>query len=320
MRILLLLTLAATLGAQRQALEPPTFRSQTDLAMVSFNVVDHHRYVTGLRRDDFRILVDGQVTEPSLFEGGGSAPPKIPTIVSLLFDCSLSMYEESLINPDVIKRGLLDELENVAISIYGFSEETVRLLKPSRNTEEMRKALSGLASIPSTHTGLNNALLQVIADPANAEPNARRMIVIFSDGFAGTDYRRVIDFANRAGVQLYPVRIQADPAKPREWFEPTSARSRPSRADVRPARARPTPESEAQSYLRLGPATNGESFSTYSTGGEFLPRILKGLVERQRAQYTAGVYIPAGPSHRVRVALKPGVKGEVRGGERVIGR
>src|SRR3954471_4115279 len=103
--------------------ETPTFRSETSLALLSFHAIKAQRYVVDLKRDDVVLLEDGVERPFSLFEGAASAPRTVPVELMLLFDTSGSVTDAGLLDPVALKQGLLDELSNVALSVFGFDSK-----------------------------------------------------------------------------------------------------------------------------------------------------------------------------------------------------
>ena len=127
----LTLALLPTLALHAQA--PATFRVDTRLALVRFQVSPTRgQFITDLRAEDIEIREDGVPQEIALFEGGRFYPRRLPVEIALLFDCSRSVQEAGKLNPHVIPRGLLDEYDNASLAIYAFSDKLVRLTALTR--------------------------------------------------------------------------------------------------------------------------------------------------------------------------------------------
>ena len=99
-------------------------RTETRLALLRFHAVHKNQYVDNLQPEDIQLLEDGKPQKLALFEGprpaGGQR--QTPLEVILLFDVSLSVIDENLLNPSVFKETLLDGLgDRVGISVYGFA-------------------------------------------------------------------------------------------------------------------------------------------------------------------------------------------------------
>jgi hypothetical protein len=205
----------------------------------------------------------------------------------------------------VIKSGLLDELEEVRIAVYGFSNNTYRLLAPGRNAGELQKALQRMNEIPSQNTPLEQASLTAIGDSARFNRGGSRILVIFSDGIAEEQYPSLITVARSESVPVYPVVL-----KP---LFPTSRHI--------PAKTSALLNRQIGAFAALGGETGGEAFTQLKNGGSVLPDLLKRIVEHGRSEYLVGCYAtPSDPPrpHHFEVRLRSKEIGVVYQGEKTV--
>jgi len=286
-----------------------TFRADTNLALVRFQVIPQKgQFVTDLRPEDIEIREDGIPQQIGLFEGGRFYPRTVPLEIALLFDCSGSVQFAGTLDPHVFDENLLKEYENVAISIYAFSDDLVRLTGPTRDGPALRKAMEAVLSVPAGDTPLFGDIAETARDAASIGGNATRMMVIFSDGEStrGGDSVKAaeaIQVAQELGMALCPVKLPG-------------------------VRVNPRPQSEWEllklqsigSFMTLASATGGRAFDAVGTK-DVLPTILKSLAEHVRYDYVAGFY-PASSGgrkrHKVEVVLRSRNRGEIVGGFRAL--
>jgi len=158
---------------------------------------------------DVEVLEDGKPQKIALFEGGRFYPRTVPLEIALLFYCSGSVQFAGTLDPHVFDENLLKEHENVALAIYAFSDNLVRLTGPTRDGPALRKAMDAVRAVPAGDTPLFGDIAETARDAASIGGNATRMMVIFSDGQADYDdiggYGGAVDAAKRLGISLYPV-------------------------------------------------------------------------------------------------------------------
>src|SRR5581483_9069155 len=126
----------------QQSQPDATFRTETRLALVRFHAVQKNRYVDNITQDDIQLLEDGKPQKIAVFEGPGTAGRRtVPVEVILLFDVSMSVMNENLLDPLVLKQGLLDGIGPEArISMYAFAQWMQRFCPPTRDVEQMKMA------------------------------------------------------------------------------------------------------------------------------------------------------------------------------------
>jgi len=228
----------APLAAQEA--QRPTFRIKVDMVVLSFVVTDSkHKYITGLKPKDFRILEDGIAQKLATFAEGNKPPLQIledgstrplvsggagsgregepgasgvqgfsdafvGTNVFVLFDTSNYMYRGFVYASDAIAdfvRGL-DRADSVAV--YTFSRN---LTRASQLTPDRNDAITGLRkAVAGDDAALYNALLLTLRDAAKIP--GRKVVIVFSNGpdnasmVAPDDVRAV---AEDEGIPIYVI-------------------------------------------------------------------------------------------------------------------
>src|SRR5579871_341159 len=122
----------------------PAFRAESALVLVPFHVARNNAYVANLKPQDIQLIEDGVERKFSVFEFGGSSRSRMPVDIVLLFDYSCSMLQTGLFDPMVFKAGLLDGMDNVRVSVYGFGGELRRYCRPTRDMAVFDPALRAL--------------------------------------------------------------------------------------------------------------------------------------------------------------------------------
>src|SRR5581483_702469 len=329
-----LLLLAALPLVAQQSQPDATFRTETRLALVRFHAVQKNRYVDNITQDDIQLLEDGKPQKIAVFEGPGAPGRRtVPVEVILLFDVSMSVMNENLLDPFVLKRGLLDGIGPEArISMYAFAERMQRFAAPTRDVEQMKSAMAGILQFAHFGTRLYEAIMFAAHDSAQGGGNVTRVMVIFSDGEPTTKTKpeEAVKVANAEGIQLYPVVLGHERLKEiMNRAGGTGDRGRaqnprnpnanvPNQAQMRAQDM----EREMFEFASIGEATGGRSFDPPVVSAAVIRTILAGLVDQMRAQYVIG-YDPGAASdsakpHKVQVKLLAKDKGKLHGGMRTV--
>jgi tetratricopeptide (TPR) repeat protein len=309
----------------------PTFRAQTDLALVQFQVTPKKgKLISPLQTEDIEILEDGVPQKTLLFEVGREYPRGMTVEISLLFDCSDSMQTIGAVDPYVFNTSLLDEYENVSVAIYGFTgpadpylvienhgwkiipasdplgEVLKRFTAPTRNARTLKSAMDAVLTMSPSDTPLFSAIGDAARDAGDKPNGAVRMLVVFSDGLSSSpgsmDLARA-DFASRTalryGVSILPVLVD----QPLSQFYSTLA-----------------PLSVAR-FQELARQTGGRA-SIHTATDSVMPEVLK-TIAKQVLPYTyAAGYYPSSNDqnkrHEVQVVLRNKSKGDLTGGSRIV--
>ncbi len=297
------LTEVAKLAGDSTTPEPgATFRTETSLAVVRFQVRPNKgEPVRDLVPGDIEIREDGVAQKIAVFEGGTVNPHTVPVEISLLFDCSASVERVAALSPRVFRESFLDEFPNASIAVYGFSDNLVRLSRPTRDAAALKQAMDRVASIPQRATPLFGSIADTVRDASTTGANVVRMLIIFSDGesdWPGDENRaeEATRAAQALGTTLFPVILDK------------AGGSSMGAAD------------SIRDFMSLATATGGRSFQGFM-GTDVLPSVLKSLSKEIRSDYIAGFYVPASGDqkrHHIEVVLRSKDRGRLYGGARTL--
>jgi VWFA-related protein len=292
---------AKRIGSAASAELSPTFRTETTLAVVGFQLRQNKgQPIHNLRAEDIEVREDGVAQKIAVFEGGAVSPRTVPVEISLLFDCSASVDRIAAFGPQVFRDNLLDEFPNASIAIYGFSDDLVRLARPTRDAGALKKAMDMVAAVPKGDTPLFGSIADTVRDAAATGANVIRMLVIFSDGesaWLGDEGRagEAARVAGESGTALFPVMLSK------------SALSMESVDSI-------------HDFMNLASATGGRELQGLM-GADVLPSILKALAAEIRSGYIAGFYVPVSRErkrHKIEVVLRSKDQGRLYGGSRIL--
>jgi hypothetical protein len=248
--------------------------------------------------------------------------------VILLFDVSLSVIDENLLNASVFKETLLDGLgDHVGISVYAFAARFKRFTAPTRDQEKLKSAFDGVFHFSHLGSPIFQAIMKAGQDASEAGGNFTRLMIVFSDGEDTTKTKpeEAIKAANALGIQVYPVVLghqrmveQAARIQP----VPGTGGGNPGAAD-RQARLTGRQE-QMQEFANIGPATGGRSFDPMVMNNTVVRAVLSAVVKQVRYEYVVG-YAPEDSGqekriHKVQVKLvtKDKDKGKIDGGVRTV--
>ena len=192
-------------AAQSPQQDDDVVRVNADLVVINATVLDKQgKFVSGLRRADFRILEDGQEQQLSSF--GAEDTPFAAAIVidtSGSMDTRMTLARGAAIN---FLNGLREE--DVA-AVYSFDHKVERLqdFSPGRDLPARVFGLYGRGL-----TALNDAVLRA-ADDLAPRPEKRRAIVVLSDGGengsrASSD--KALEHALQANATVYAVNMSPE--------------------------------------------------------------------------------------------------------------
>jgi VWFA-related protein len=159
-----------------------------------------HEYVTGLKREDFRVFEDDEEVSLSHFAS------EVSTLsIVLLLDVSESMSAK-LGHVQVAASNFVDDLsEDDEVALYTFDHATRMLVEPTRDHDKAKAQIREIS--PGGGTALYDAIITVAGASLKNVPG-RKVLFVFSDGvdrhsFATLD--AAIEAVMRESVIVYAV-------------------------------------------------------------------------------------------------------------------
>jgi Ca-activated chloride channel homolog len=191
--------------------QQPVFRAGVELVALNVTVTDSgRRYVTGLSRQDFRVLEDGVEPEISYFASG-----RVPLDLAILIDTSASMRDRLHVAQEAAVGFAGSLVEGDRGSVYEFSSWVRPLQTLTSDFEAIVDAINRTSA--SGGTTLYNALYVALKELASASSDEsdvrRRAIVLLSDGddtMSLIGFDDVLDLARRSGVVIYTITIRSE--------------------------------------------------------------------------------------------------------------
>ena len=189
-------------GSTTQDQDDDVVKVSTELVVLNATVVDKNgKFVSGLKRSDFKVFEDG--TEQPL---AGFTAEETPFAAAILLDTSGSMETRLTLGRSAAIRfldGLRDE--DVA-AVYNFDIKVEQMQDFSSGRDLPARAY-GLHT--KMMTALNDAVLRA-ADDLGKRAEKRRAIVVLSDG--GENYSRAsadkaLDHVMQSGATIYAVNM-----------------------------------------------------------------------------------------------------------------
>lgn len=180
-------------------------RVNTDLVVLNATVIGKDgKFVSGLKRADFRLFEDGAEQKISAFTA-----EETPFAAAILLDTSGSMESRLSLGRSAAIRFLDGLRQQDVAAVYNFDVKVQQLqdFSPGRDLPAKAFALK-----TKTMTALNDGVLRAADDLATREEK-RRAIVVLSDGgenFSRASSDRALDHALRAGATIYTVNISED--------------------------------------------------------------------------------------------------------------
>ena len=199
-------------AAFKQDQDDDVVRVNAELVILNATVLDEDgRFVSGLRRADFRVFEDGQEQKLTAFTA-----EETPFAAAILLDTSGSMESRLTLGRSAAIRfldGLRDE-DVAAVYTFDTKIEQWRDFSPGR---DLPARVYGLHT--RTFTALNDAVLRA-ADDLARRPEKRRAIVVLSDGgenFSHASADKALNHATQSGATIYAVNmselgVSRDPA------------------------------------------------------------------------------------------------------------
>jgi Ca-activated chloride channel homolog len=273
-------------GGNQEAAEDEVVRVATTLVTVPLSVVDRDgRYLTGLRREDFRVYEEGVEQEIAFFNSTDQ-----PIFVVLLLDTSGSMAQ-SLPALKEAAAAFVRQLrpQDTALPVSFDSRIHTPLRAPTGDQRLLAEAIHSLrpAAGAFSGTGLYDAV-----DFVNRrlfKPNSRNALILFTDGGdTGSGATRRGTLYGAAEVNALVYTVYYDPLD----LGPTAKLQRVSRPD--------------RSYIRaLAERTGGRFFEPKDP--EKVSRTMAAIADELRRQYSLGYYPkergPAEQQRRIKVRV-----------------
>lgn len=290
---------ADTAGKARDSSQPGAFRSAVELVALQVSVVDpQHRYVDGLRVDDFGVYEEGAPQAVALFSAATA-----PLDVMVLLDTSASMKLRMPVAQDAAIAFVRELRAEDRAAVVLFSTG-VRVVQPlTSEIPALERAIRGAQARGGTsiHQAVYIALRELTRARRGDQEPRRQALVVLSDGEDNTSsisFEDAIGEARRAGVTIFTILPAPDAAaKP---FDPD-------------ARGRGAVPFEMRT---LAGETGGRTF--VSTHRDNLSAAYREVAEELRHQYWLA-YVPASASQgyrriAVRVVTRPGLVVRTRSG------
>jgi Ca-activated chloride channel family protein len=205
-RAVLACAVVASHAAVLPAQSPPaaTYRAGTDLVVLQVAVTDaRHRYVPGLRAEDFAVYEDGAPQEIVVFASAAA-----PLDVMLLIDTSGSMAGRL----DVAQRAAIDLLatlregDRAGLVVFNTTAEFAHPLSEER--DQVAAAVRGASA--GGATALYEAVYLALRALAQAQPAhvRRQALVVLSDGadnFSHIPFEYVLEAAGAGDVTIFTI-------------------------------------------------------------------------------------------------------------------
>lgn len=288
--LLLLFTfvISSSITTKSQDDNDEVVRVNTDLVVLNVTVVDSTgKFIHGLRRSEFKLLVDGNEQTISNF-----LPEETPFVAAVLLDTSESMEERLMLARSAAIRFLQELRQDDVASVYQFDSETVQVqdYSTSRDLEDFAFSFKTKGM-----TSLNDAILRAAID-LRARTENRRAIIVLSDG-ADTKSRasasKAVETALASNATIFAV-------------------------DMSSVERRAAQDLSAASALRYFTSKTGGRYVS-SPGGPVMREAFKQIAEELSNQYTLE-YLPPisardGRWHTLEIKLlRPGLVARTRKG------
>jgi len=259
--LLILFAISSTATIVQQD-DDEVVRVNTDLVVLNVTVVDSEgKFVSGLRRNDFKLFVDGHEQLVSNF-----MREETPFAAAVLLDTSASMDQRVMLARSAAIRFLQELRDGDSAAVYRFDSdvEKVQDYSPDRDLGDLIFSYRAKGM-----TSLNDAILRASID-LGERPENRRAIIVLSDG-ADTRSRasadKALDVALASNATIYAVDMSS--------FERVDRRS----------------PGAAASLKQFAAKTGGRYVS--SAGGPLMREAFSQIAEELSNQYTIAYTPPA---------------------------
>ena len=190
-------------GGAQEVGEDDVVRIETNLVTVPVSVMDRDgRYVTDLRKEDFRVYENGIEQQVAYF-----AAVDKPFTVVLTLDTSASTWSKL----SQIKEAALAFVEQLrpddVVMVTSFARGFTVKCRPTTDREKIREAIRGTGKGLSTH--LYDAMERLMQKEL-AGIEGRKAVVLFTDGVDATSndatYESTVALAEELDAIIYPIR------------------------------------------------------------------------------------------------------------------
>lgn len=287
----------------------PSFSTDVSVALVPFQVeLAAGRMAADLKDEDVVVLEGGAERTAKVYAVGGRQTDSMPLDMTLLYDRSGSMRAGTEGDPEIFRRGILEEFPAARVAVYGFSEKLIQFAAHTRDEAVLRRAMSQLNNVPPLGTPLYWAVAETIRRFDRNRP-AVRILAVFSDGLdSGSDvtFAQAMREAQAAGVSIYPVVVARVAPLP-----PAASRKKKG-TGVAPMM---NMAGAAMQFRHL--ADSGGQDLSATPGMGTLEILFREVTKKLRNSYVAA-YQPGEGERKVRVVLRDPSRGKVIGGTRTV--
>lgn len=254
---------------------------KTDLVTLTLTVTDYYgRYVSGLTKDAFTVIDDGEEQELTFFSDADA-----PVSIGILFDVSGSMSGEKIRKSrNALERFINTSHPNDEYFLIAFNSRAQLLMDRTRDGEAVLQKLTLVE--PKNNTALYDACYLGV-ERVTRGAHQKKAILIISDGQDNSsryNFKEVRRLLKESDVTIYSVGIM-------------DGRDAGSMEGM-----------QGQAFLdELSSVTGGKSFypSTNVELDEIFERIALELRHQYSVGYTPKNFLPDGKWHKVKVKVKP---------------
>ena len=228
---------------------------------------------------------------------------------------------------ETLRKGILDALtEDFLVSIYGFGSRLMQYAAPTRDSDELVRALHRLALAREGRSLVYDSIFSTLHHAVQRGGNARRRLLVFSDGMDTTNFdpSRVVEAATALGISISPVLVR--PQEPLATSR-APARAAPNAIDLSISKRRAGLTSTDRlahtgKFHSLGQRTGGRKYVIDVMDWMSLSRITESVSKLARTEYLVGYY-PRNVDeevtmHEAKIRLRDKRAGKLRGGRRLV--
>ncbi len=192
------------------------FRVSVDLISLNVTVTDaRSRFITDLKRDDFRVFEDGVHQELDVF-----SQEDLPLRMILLLDSSASMEEKMGFAQRAAIRFVGQMKDDDLTEVVEFGSKAHIIQPFTANAEDLSKAI--LRTQAGGTTSLYNALYIALKDLSRRRSDIRRQaIVVLSDGEDTSSlvtFDQVLELTKDTDVTIYTISLRREGARKGKYF------------------------------------------------------------------------------------------------------